>query len=109
MMQPHGLQAAVIAFAVRFRGVVAALACALFVYGLYVLMQAKYDVYPEFAPPQVAIQTEAPGLTSEQVEILVTQPLENNLNGSPGLLTMRSTSIQGLSLITIAFDPASDI
>jgi CzcA family heavy metal efflux pump len=109
MMQPKGLQAGLIAFAIRFRGIVVALAGVVLIYGLYALAQAKYDVYPEFAPPQVAIQTEASGLTAEQVEILVTQPIENNLNGSPGLLTMRSTSIQGLSVITITFDPASDI
>lgn len=104
-----GLQAALISFAIQFRGIVVALAGVVLVYGIYALTQARYDVFPEFAPPQVSIQTEAPGLTAEQVEILVTQPLENNLNGSPGLLTLRSTSIQGLSVIAVAFDPASDI
>jgi CzcA family heavy metal efflux pump len=104
-----GLQAAIISFAIRFRGIVLALGIVLLIYGAYSVIEAKYDVFPEFAPPQVAIQTEAPGLTGEQVEILVTQPLENSLNGSPGLRTMRSTSIQGLSVITITFDPSSAI
>ena len=108
-MSSGGLQAAIIGFAIRFRGVVLALGLVLLIYGAYAVAQAKYDVFPEFAPPQVAIQTEAPGLTAEQVEILVTQPLENSLNGSPGLRTIRSTSIQGLSVITITFDPASNI
>lgn len=105
----NGPQAALIRFSIRFRGIVIALACILLGYGVYTLQQAKYDVFPEFAPPQVAIQTEAPGLTPEQVEILVTQPLENSINGTPGLQTLRSTSIQGLSVITVTFDPSSDI
>ena len=71
--------------------------------------RAKYDVFPEFAPPQVGIQTEAPGLTAEQVEVLVTQPIENALNGSPGVQSLRSSSIQGLSVITVIFRASSDI
>lgn len=105
----NGPQAALIRFSIRFRGIVIALACILLGYGVYTLQQAKYDVFPEFAPPQVGIQTEAPGLTPEQVEILVTQPLENSINGTPGLQTLRSNSIQGLSVITVTFDPSSDI
>ena len=53
-------------------------------YGLYTLSHAKYDVFPEFAPPVVTIQTEAPGLSPEQVELLVTQPIENVINGVTG-------------------------
>lgn len=105
----HGPQAALIRFSIRFRGVVITLAGLLLAYGLVRLQQAKYDVFPEFAPPQVSIQTEAPGMTPEQVEVLVTQPLENSLNGAPGLQRLRSTSIQGLSVITVTFDPGSDI
>jgi CzcA family heavy metal efflux pump len=105
----HGPQAALVRFSIRFRGVVITLAGLLLAYGLVRLQQAKYDVFPEFAPPQVSIQTEAPGMTAEQVEVLVTQPLENSLNGAPGLQRLRSTSIQGLSVITVTFDPGSDI
>jgi Cu/Ag efflux pump CusA len=104
-----GPQAAIIRFALRFRGVVIALACVLLAYGVYALARAKYDVFPEFAPPQVGIQTEAAGLTPEQVEVLVTRPIENAINGVPGVQTLRSTSIQGVSVITVFFDPASDI
>src|SRR5262249_61317757 len=64
---------------------------------------------PEFAPPQVSSQTEAVGLTPEQVEILVTRPIENAISGVPGVRTLRSTSIQGLSVVTVFFDPSSDI
>ncbi len=66
-------------------------------------------MFPEFAPPQVAIQTEAPGLAPEQVELLVTQPVENAVNGVPGVASLRSQSIQGLSIVTVTFDPATDI
>src|SRR5437763_8838153 len=104
-----GLQAALIRLAIRFRGVVAALAVLFLGYGVLSVVRAKYDVFPEFAPPQVTIQTEAPGLSPEQVEVLVTQQIENVVNGTPGVSTLRSASIQGLSVITVTFDPGSDI
>jgi Cu/Ag efflux pump CusA len=104
-----GPQAALIGFAIRFRGIVIALSCMLLAYGAYAISRANYDVFPEFAPPQVGIQTEAPGLTPEQVEILVTRPIENAINGAAGVQTLRSTSIQGLSIVTVFFDPSGDI
>jgi CzcA family heavy metal efflux pump len=106
---PGGIQAAIIGFAVRFRGIVIALACLLVIYGIYALGLARYDIFPEFAPPQVAVQTEAAGLTPEQVESLVTRPIENAINGVSGVQTLRSTSIQGLSVVKVFFDPSSDI
>jgi CzcA family heavy metal efflux pump len=109
MSSARGPQAALIRLSIRFRGVVIALGALLLGYGLYALTQARYDVFPEFAPPEVIIQTEAPGLAAEQVEILVTQPIENVLNGVPGLATLRSGSIQGLSVITATFDASTDI
>ncbi len=66
-------------------------------------------MFPEFAPPTVTIQAEAPGLDSEQVEMLVTQPVEVAVGGLPGLETLRSTSIQGLSVITAVFKAGSDV
>jgi CzcA family heavy metal efflux pump len=104
-----GPQAALVSFAIRYRGVVLALACALLGYGLYALGNAKYGVFPEFASPQVSIQTEAPGLSPEQVEVLVTQPVETSVNGLAGVESMRSSSIQGLSVVTVVFQPGSDI
>jgi CzcA family heavy metal efflux pump len=106
---PSGLQSAIVQASIRFRGVVIALAVLLLGYGIYAVEQAKYDVFPEFAPPQVAIQSEAPGLAPQQVEVLVTRPIEIAISGLPGVQTVRSTSIQGLSVITVYFDPASDI
>ena len=100
---------ALVWFSLRFRGVIIALACALLGYGLYTLSRATYDVFPEFAPPQVVIQTEAPGLAPEQVEVLVTQPIENTINGVAEIASLRSGSIQGLSVITVTLRPSSDI
>ncbi len=100
---------AIVGFSLRFRGVVLSLAIALLGYGIYALTQAKYDVFPEFAPPVVGIQTEAPGLSPEQVELLVTQPLENSINGVTGIESLRSNSIQGLSVINVIFRGGSDI
>ncbi|WP_336489229.1 efflux RND transporter permease subunit [Methylobacterium nigriterrae] len=106
---PSGPQAVLVAFAVRFRGVVLALALAVLGFGLMTLGDAKYDVFPEFAPPSVVIQTEAPGLNPEQVEVLVTQPIEVAVNGLPGIESLRSSSIQGLSVITAVFGAGNDI
>src|SRR5216683_5760553 len=99
----------IVRLSIRFRGVIVALACVLAGYGAYILTRAKYDVYPEFAPPQVSIQTEAPGLSPEEVEALVTRPIENAINGVVGLETVRSQSIQGLSVITAVFEEHSDV
>ena len=82
-----------VAFSVRFRGVVVALAILLMGYGIYKIANSSLDIFPEFAPKQVIIQTEAQGLTAEQVEVLVTQPLENALGGLVGTESIRSQSI----------------
>jgi len=88
---------------------VIALSCLAFGYGIYSALNAKLGVFPEFAPPQVVIQTEAPGLASEQVETLVTQPVETTLLGMNDVASIRSRSIQGLSVITIIFRESTDI
>ncbi len=67
------------------------------------------DVFPEFLPPLVTIQTEAPGFTPVEVEQLVTTPIENAVKGAPGLATIRSQSIPGLSVITIQFREGSNL
>jgi CzcA family heavy metal efflux pump len=85
---------------IRHRGVVLGLAAALVVVGGHTLGRAPLDVFPEFAPPQVSIQTEAPGLSPEQVELQVTKPIEDAINGVQGIAAVRSQSIQGLSVVT---------
>lgn len=89
-----------IAASVRRPGITLGLAVALLVYGVHVLRQTPADVFPEFAPAQVSIQTEAPGLSPEQVEVLVTTPIEGAVNGMNGLAVLRSQSLQGLSIVT---------
>ena len=86
-----------------------ALAAALLVMGYRNLRNAPLDVFPEFAPPLVEIQTEAPGLSTEEVESLVTVPLENALNGTPDLKTIRSKSVLGLSSIVLIFQDGTDL
>lgn len=100
---------AIVRLSLRHRGVVVALACLLLVYGAYSLKQAKYDVFPEFSPPQVVIPTESPGLSPEQVELLVTQPIENAVGGVSGVQSVRSASIQGLSVVTVLFNDNTSI
>src|SRR5882724_2616797 len=99
----------IVQFSLRYRGVVMVLGCATIAYGLYVAAHSKLDVFPEFAPPQVVIQTEAPGLSPEEVEVLVTRPIANSVNGAPDLVTIRSQSIQGLSAITATFSDHAEI
>ncbi|MFL5296513.1 MAG: efflux RND transporter permease subunit [Phenylobacterium sp.] len=81
----------------------AAAALVLLIYGAIVLGRAKLDVFPDFVPAQVEVQTEAPGLTAEQVEQLVTRPVEAAINGAAGVAAIRSQSIAGLSAITVNF------
>jgi len=99
----------VVAFSVRFRGVVVALAILLMGYGIYKLSNSSLDIFPEFAPKQVIIQTEAQGLTAEQVEVLITQPLENALGGLVGTESIRSQSIPSLSVVILTFYDSTDI
>ena len=94
---------AIVQFSLRFRGVVLSLAVLVLVYGAFVASQAKLDVFPDFVPPQVTIQTECPGLAPEQVETLVTRPVETAVNGLGHQESLRSESIQGLSIVTIVF------
>lgn len=78
-------------------------------YGIYSAANAKLDVFPDFVQPQAVIQTEAPGLPPEQVELLVTRPIEGALGGVSNLESIRSQSIQGLSIITIVFNEGTEI
>src|SRR5258708_34065801 len=76
---------------------------ALFAVGGYILQRMPVDVFPEFAPPQVVIQTEAPGMAPQDVETLITYPLESAINGTPGVTSVRSKTSVGLSTITVIF------
>ncbi len=108
-IERKGILTSIVRFSLRFRGIIISLAIILIGYGIYSLTRAKYDVFPEFAPPQVVIQTEAPGLSPKQVEQLVTQPIENSINGVTGIKSIRSSSIEGLSVITVIFNNTHNI
>ncbi|MEO6035959.1 MAG: efflux RND transporter permease subunit, partial [Verrucomicrobiota bacterium] len=99
----------IVQFSLRFRGVVVVLAAVLLVYGINVSRNAKLDVFPDFVQPQVVIQTEAPGLSPEQVEVLVTRPIETTVNGLGGMESLRSESIGGLSIITVVFKEGTEV
>jgi CzcA family heavy metal efflux pump len=99
----------VILWSLHNRLVVLALAALLIVFGVRTARQAPLDVFPDFAPPQVIIQTEAPGLSPEEVEQLISLPLESALNGTSDLETIRSSSAVGLSVITCIFEAETDI
>ena len=99
----------IVALCLRRRGVVAALTLLALILGGLSTLQAPLDVFPEFVPPQVEVQTEAPGFAPQQVEQLVTKPIESAINGAQGVLTLRSESIPGLSVIKIQFQDGIDL
>jgi CzcA family heavy metal efflux pump len=93
----------------RHPGIAVVLACAVVTYGVYSTLQTRLDVFPDFVPPEVVIQTEAAGFAPEQVEALVTRPLEAALGGLGGTRALRSESIQGLSVVTVVFEEGTQV
>ncbi len=85
------------------------LAVVLVVVGIRNSDSVPLDVFPEFAPPLVEIQTEAPGISTEDVESLITVPIENAVNGIPFVQTVRSKSVLGLSSVRMIFEPGTDL
>lgn len=72
------------------------------------ITQMPVDVFPSFAPPQVEIQTEAPGLAPEEIESLITLPIESAVNGTPGIDVVRSSSAPGISVVRVVFNCGTD-
>jgi len=93
----------------KYRFLVIFAALAMMLLGINRLRDSSVDVFPEFAPPKVEVQTISLGLSAADVEELVTVPLENALNGVPGLDVMRSRSVPDLSDIVLIFKPGTDL
>jgi CzcA family heavy metal efflux pump len=101
---------AIVRSSLRFRLLIVAIAAGLLVAGMTQLRDAPVDVLPEFTPPYAEIQTEALGLSADEVEQLITVPLEADLlNGVEGVEVIRSQSLPGLSSIVLVFKPGTDI
>src|ERR1700686_850130 len=100
--------AAIVRASLRNPRIVTALTCLIAALGLAAGLSARFDVFPDFAPPHVLVQTEAPGLDATQVEALVTRPLEGQLAGTENVKTIRSTSSQGLCAIQVVFERGGD-
>ncbi|HEY1487588.1 MAG TPA: efflux RND transporter permease subunit [Micromonosporaceae bacterium] len=99
----------IVSWSLRFRFLVIAGACALIAVGIVAVRNSPVDVFPEFAPPQVEIQTESLGLSTSDVESLVTVPIELAMNGLPDLTDLRSTSVPQLSSIVMVFKQGTDL
>jgi len=98
-----------VAIALRLRWVVTVLSFLMLVVGFRLIQTTPLDVFPEFSPLLVEIQTEAPGLSTSEVESLVSTPIENAVNGVKGLKTLRSKSVMGLSSVVLIFDEHAEL
>src|SRR4051812_15420774 len=105
----RGLMRWIVETSLRFRFIVVAIAVLMMGVGSLQLTKMPVDVFPEFAPPRVEIQTMCNGLSTGDVESLVTVPLEQVFNGIEGLEDMRSKSVPQLSSIQLILKPDADL
>ena len=100
---------AIVEFCLRLRWLVLVAALGLTLLGVVAVIHAPYDVFPEFGQPSVTLVTNAAGLAPRQIEALVTTPVEDAVNGIPGLAHLRSQSMEGLSVVTAVFGGRTDV
>ena len=100
---------AIVEFCLRLRWLVLFAALGLTLLGVIAVIHAPYDVFPEFGQPSVTLVTNAAGLAPRQIEALVTTPVEDAVNGIPGLAHLRSQSMEGLSVVTAVFGGRTDV
>jgi CzcA family heavy metal efflux pump len=100
---------AVIRFSLRYRMLIVVISLAMLAYGTFLATQMPIDVFPDLDRPRVIIITECPGLATEEVETLITQPIEIALLGASGVQAVRSQSTAGLNVIYIEFEWSTEI
>ena len=107
--EPRTLMRWIIGSSLKFRYLVVAAAAGVMLLGITAFPHQQVDVFPEFAPPRVLVQTACLGLSTSDVEQLVTVPLEVSMNGLPGVDDLRSKSVEQLSEIELLFKPGTNL